>query len=297
MIRANDYLTEAQMEVMKSFDAGWKGYSPVYQKVFNVERGPMRLTEKFSVRGGIGDFNAVSDGAAYNMQNPKVVGTQTIADLIYKDAISITKMMKTKDHYGSALADAKQLGYYYNLHMDKLGADLLADAAGATVTWDGLSVANASHLIGDTGETQSNLTSGGLSTSNIETALQNFGLQKDHNGRVQSLVPKYIVVPSRNKYQTMKLIGSPETPEDANTSINPVSNDGLITIVWPQLVTTDFEAMLLSDAAMHRLEYLIHYGPDLTPDRDSSTGNDLIQIDLSCNAGTVDYLGTYFITS
>ncbi len=61
--------------------------------------------------------------------------------------------------------------------------------------------------------------------------------------------------------------------------------------------TCDFEAMLLADTAMHRLEYLIDYGPTLTPDRDTTTGNDLVQVDLSCRAGAVDYLGTYFITS
>jgi hypothetical protein len=293
----NNYLSEAQLEVMKSFDAGWKGYVPKYQEVFNVENDPSRLTEKFSVRGGMTSaFTPVADGAPYNDQNPKIVGTQTISELIFKEQVALTKMMKTKDNYRSAIEDANQLGYLSRLKMDKLGADLLNLCTTTTVTWDGLALLHASHLIGDTGATQSNTTSGGLTTSNLETAIQNFSLQKSHNGSVMGLMPKYIIVPTRNMMLTKKLIGSPMTPEDANTSINAVTESGLIPIYWPQLVTTNFEAMLLSDKAMHRLEYLIHYGPDLTPARDSDTGNDLVQLDLACNAGAVDYLGTYFIT-
>lgn len=297
MIRATDYLTEAQLEVMKSYDAGFKGYSPVYQKVFKVDTDPKRLEEKFSVRGGMRRFNPTSDSGAYNSQSPKIVGTQTIETLIYKEAVSLTKMMKAKDNYGSALQDAYQLGYYANLEMDELAANLLANATGTTVTWDGLSLSNSAHLIGDTGDTQGNVVSGGLGTSNLETAFQNFHTQKDHNGRIMSLVPKYCVYPMRNHAQVSKLLGSRMTPEDANTSDNFMSEAGLIQVPWPQLVTTNFECMFLSDAAMHRLEYLIHYGPTLTPDRDTATGNDLVQLDLACNAGAVDYLGTYFITS
>lgn len=283
------------MEVMKSFDAGWKKYQPQFERVFNVERGPMRVEEKFSVRGGIGQFTPVADGAPYNIQTPKVVGTQTIDELEYKDAIAITRRAKNKDHYGSIMQDAKQLGYYYRLHMDKLAADLLNGATGTTVTWDGLSLSNSAHLIGDTGDTQSNVTSGGLGTTTLETAIQNLSLQKDHNGRVMSLPTAAMVVPSRNWAQSKKLLGSTLTPEDGNNSINFVTEMGLRLIVWPQLVTTNFEAMLISD--MNRLEYLVHYGPELTADRDSSTGNDLVQIEMLVNAGAVDYLGTYFITS
>ena len=298
MIVANDYLTEAQLEVMKSFDAGFKGYTPRYQEVFNVETNPERITEKFSVRGGMSAaFSAVSDGAAYNDQNPKIVGAQTIELLEFKEQVAITKRMREKDNYGSAIEDGNRLGYLAAVKMDTLGAGLLANAGGSTVTWDGLSLANSAHLIGNSGATQSNVISGGLSTSNLETAIQNFMLQKDHDGTIMSAPPKYIIAPVRNMMQVKKLIGSQMTPEDANTAKNVVSESGLVPIFWSALVTTDFEVMLLSDKQMHRLEYLIHWGPELTGDRDTNTGNDLVQLDLACNAGVVDYLGTYFITS
>lgn len=294
----DNYLSEAQLEVMKSFDAGWKGYTPRYQMVFNVETDPKRLTEKFSVRGGMSQsFVAKSDGAAYNQQNPKIVGTQTISELIFKEAVSLTKMMKKKDNYRSAMEDANRLGYLARLKMDKLGADVIGGAAASTVTWDGLFLADTGHLIGDTGSTQDNLITGGLSTANFESAFQNFALQKDHNGSVMSLVPKAVIFPTRNKFQIKKILGSPMTPEDANTSMNALKDENVLLIEWPQMVTTEFEAMILSASAMHRLEYLVHYGPELTPERDPNTGNDMVQLDLSCNAGAVDYLGTYFITT
>ncbi len=296
-----NYTTEAQKEVMKSFDAGFKGYKSYYNEIFNVETGPMRLEEKFSVRGGMtASFLAVADSAAYNTQTPKVVGTQTIATEIFKEQVAITKMMKTKDHYGSALADANRLGYLAHVKMDTVGADLLSAAATSTNTWDGLTLINASHLIGDTGSTQSNTVSGGLSQATLETALQNMMIQQDHNGTIMNITAAKLVVTSDLAMQAMKLIGSSLTSEDANTSMNPLNNFGLQLVVWPQLgtsATCDFEAMLLADTAMHRLEYLIDYGPTLTPDRDTTTGNDLVQVDLSCRAGAVDYLGTYFITS
>ena len=290
-----NYETEVQLEIAKSFDAGFNSKITHFEQVFRQDPN-MRFEEKFSVRGGMtAAFNAVADGAAYNQQNPKVVGTQTVANLIFKESVGITKMMKEKDHFGSALEDARKLGILARTRMDVLGADILELATTTTVTWDGLSLANAAHFVGDTGATQDNTTTGALTTANLETAIQNFGLQMDHNGTRMGLEPKYVVVPRRNMMTLKKLLGSPMTPEDANTSINAVTESGLIPIVYTQLVTNNWEAMLLSDQAFHRLEYQIAYGPELTPDRDTNTGNDLVQIDLACNAGAIDYIGTYFI--
>jgi len=289
----NSYLTEVQLEVAKSFDAGYKGYSSQYEKVFRMDPN-QRFEEKFSVRGGMSaDLVAVTDGAAYNAQTPQIIGTQTIENLIFKEAVAITKMMKEKDHYGSAFEDAYRLGYYARLKMDKLAADLLVNCTGTTVTWDGLSLANASHLIGNTGGTQSNAVTGSLTLANLETAIQGLRLQKDHNNAVMGLSPQYLVVPTRNMHTALKLTESDLTPEDANNSKNVIGP--LQVIVWDQVVTTGWEAMLLTDKMFTRLEYQIAYGPEITPTRDTATGNDLVQMDLACNAGAVDYLGTYFI--
>jgi len=289
----NSYLTEVQLEVAKSFDAGYQGYSSQYEKIFRMDPN-QRFEEKFSVRGGMSaDLVNVTDGAAYNAQTPKIVGTNTIEQLMFKEAVAITKMMKEKDHYGSAFEDAYRLGYYARLKMDKLAADILVNATGTTVTWDGLSLANANHLIGDTGATQSNRTTGGLDLANLEASIQALRVQKDHNNATMGISPTYLVVPTRNMHTALRLTESPMTPEDANTAKNVIGP--LQVVVWDQLVTTNWEAMLCTDKMFHRLEYQIAYGPELTPDRDTATGNDLIQMDLACNAGAVDYLGTHFI--
>jgi len=289
----NSYLTEVQLEVAKSFDAGYKGYGSQYEKIFRMDPN-QRFEEKFSVRGGMDSgFTPVTDGAAYNAQSPQIVGTQTVTPLIYKEAVAITKMMKEKDHYGSAFEDAYRMGYYARLKMDKLASDILVNATGTTVTWDGLSLANAAHLVGNTGATQSNRTTGALTLGFLETAIQGLRTQVDHNNATMGISPTYLVVPTRNMHQALKLTESPMTPEDANTAKNVVGP--LQVVVWDQLVTTNWEAMLCTDKMFHRLEYQVAYGPELTPDRDTATGNDLVQLDLSCNAGAVDYLGTYFI--
>lgn len=253
-----------------------------------------RFEEKFSVRGGMSaDLVDVADGAAYNAQNPKIVGTQTIEQLMYKESVAITKMMKEKDHYGSAFEDAYRLGYYAHLKMDKLATDILVNATGTTVTWDGLSLANASHLVGDTGATQDNTVTGALDLANLETAIQGLRTQVDHNNATMGISPSYLVVPTRNMHEALRLTESPMTPGDANTAKNVIQP--LQVVVWDQLVTTNWEAMLVTDKMFHRLEYQLAYGPEITPDRDTATGNDLIQMDLACNAGAVDYLGTFFI--
>jgi len=239
------------------------------------------------------DLVDVADGAAYNAQNPKIVGTQTIEQLMYKESVAITKMMKEKDHYGSAFEDAYRLGYYAHLKMDKLATDILVNATGTTVTWDGLSLANASHLVGDTGATQDNTVTGALDLANLETAIQGLRTQVDHNNATMGISPSYLVVPTRNMHEALRLTESPMTPGDANTAKNVIQP--LQVVVWDQLVTTNWEAMLVTDKMFHRLEYQLAYGPEITPDRDTATGNDLIQMDLACNAGAVDYLGTFFI--
>jgi len=284
------------MEVAKSFEAGYKGYQAQWSKVFKTIPSP-RYEEKFSVRGGYGDITPTTDGGAYNMMDPKVVGTQTIAPLIYKNAVQMTKMAKVKDNYMSLIEDTKRLGYLLGIERDTVAATVLNNAASTTVTWDGVALASASHLIGDTGDTQSNITTGGIGVSTLEEALQNFKLQKDQDGRIMNLTAKYIVYPVQKHFQIAKLIDSQMSPEDANNNVNPINSLGLIMVPWAQLNGTTFDAMLLSEETMHRLVHKEDYPLQATPARDTNTGNDMVQWDLACNYGAIDYLGTYFITA
>ncbi|OPX88986.1 MAG: hypothetical protein A4E53_01719 [Pelotomaculum sp. PtaB.Bin104] len=275
--------------VLESFTSGWKSYQPKYPYIFE-EREPQRKDEKFSITASGGDITQVAEGAAFPQVDITEVGNKTVSQLEYKESLPVTELLRRFDNYGTVVEEASKQGYRARLTMDRVGATLISNATTTTTTWDGLALANASHLIGNTGVTQSNVVSGALTESTLNTAIINLRKMKDHNNQEMALMPRTLLVPANLAKKAFELTASQGSPESANRNSNFFNTLGLNVVVW-ELLTSTTAWMLLADKVFTRFRYLISIPPKVEYIRRPETGNYEYQLSFDMGAGVVDYLG------
>jgi len=113
---------------------------------------------------------------------------------------------------------------------------------------DGLAIFSASHP-NLRGGTWSNLLSpaADLSVTSLQTAIDQFTLTKNDEGRYQVIKPRLILVHPNNAWKSFELLESKFDPESPNNSVNSITKWGLTTLISPFLTDTD-AFTLIADA-------------------------------------------------
>jgi hypothetical protein len=283
--------------VLEAFDSGWRTYEIVGTRFFN-KKTPERYEEKFSVTASDGDISSVSPGASFPSVDISEVGTKTITQAAYKKEIPVDFLTKEFDNYGVILREATKHGYRAKQVMDQVMANILLNTEGTSTVWDGLSLANSAHLIGNTGSTQSNITTGAMSEAVVNSADVALGIQKDAGGKVMPTVGRYLVHPKTLAMTVFKLLKSTEGPETANRETGYLNTLGIVPVTWALLdASNTTDSHLIADKMFNRLEYLVKVEPRINVVRDTDTGNTLYQVEFACAAGAVDYLGYQFLNA
>jgi len=291
MSRTTLNASAANKLVLEAFDRGWKNYVPMGEMLFS-KRDPERKDEKFSVHASDGSVSSVAEDAAYPSVNVEEVGSVTLTQAVYKKKIPVTQLMKRFDNYGVVITEASNLGYDARYTMDGVMADILNNADGTTTCWDGLSLLNDSHLIGNLGTTQDNNVGGNLSSSNLQTAIQLLEEQQNHSGQIAPTTGKYLVVNPANRKLAFELIGSPEAPDTADRAKNFFHTLGIKMLSWGR-ITTSTSWFLINEKQHNRLQYLVGIAPKVSfvDGTKTQTGGDEFRVDFACQAGAPDYLG------
>ena len=282
---------DANRLFLEAYVSGFQTYSPKYPYIFS-ERVPQRVDEKFGVTASGGYIPSVAEGAAFPQVDITQVGTKTYSQVSYKEALPITTLMKAFDNYGVVIEEASKQGYRARLTMDKVGAEVLNNAFTSETTWDGAYLYSASHSIGQTGSTQSNLVTGQLTESTLNTAITNLRNMKDHNNQVMGLTPKTLVVAPAFAKKAFELTASQGSPESANRNSNFFNTLGLNVVVWEQLSDSD-SFFVMADKMFTYFRYLVGIAPKMEFIRRPETGNQEYQCEFAVTAGCPDYLGTF----
>jgi len=283
--------SEVDLLVKKEFLSGYETYSPVGPKLFNIG-SPDRLNEKESVVTTDGDIPAVAEGAAYPASLARELGTVTYTSVEYKRKCGITALMDDFSNYGTTMKLMKKAGYRARYKQDELLADVLNGGFATTTVWDGDYLFSASHNIGDTGLTQSNLGSGALSETSLINAYTALGTMKDHENLVMPLSVAYLVVPQAlapKAYELTHSLGGPETADRKDNFINSLK---IQTVVWPLLDGHSSTAwFLLTEKMWHALTAYQKVAPSMKMYTDDDTDNMWEKIRFVQVQGATDYLG------
>lgn len=278
--------------VLEQFMEGWRSYEPIGTKFFKPYV-PERADEKFGIVASDGAINQVSEDADYPEVLEREVGTKTLSTLVFKKSLPCSKKMKAFDNYGVIGKRALKLAYQARHKMDQLRADVLNNGDGSSTVWDGLSLLNASHLIGDSGVTQSNNIGGSLSSANLKEAISRLHTMKDHDGLTMPVMGKYLLVHPSMYKEAFELIGSPDAPDTADRAKNFFNGMGIQVISWP-LISVSTTWYLISEATLHQhLVDLMKQAPEIQyiDETKTSNGSSAYRLDFMFQTGAVDYLG------
>lgn len=285
--------SEVDLLVKKEFLSGYEKYSPVGPQLFNIET-PDRFNEKESVVTTDGDIPAVAEGASYPASLARELGTVTYTSVEYKRKWGITQLMDDFSNYGTTMKLMKKAGYRARYKQDDLLRSVLSGGFATTTTWDGAYLFSATHSIGDTGLTQSNLGTGALSETTLTTGYVALGNMKDHENLTMPNDIAYLVVPRSLHRKAWELVHSTEGPETGDRKKNFINSLNIQVVVWPLLDAVSTTAWyLLTDKMWHALTAYQKVAPSMKMYTDDDTDNMWEKCRFVQVQGATDYLGVY----
>jgi len=166
-----------------------------------------------------GLWNAIGETQTVPTSNPAVRNKYTIYVQDYADSIEISKDLFDDNMHGVWAEDVKQFALMARVTQDDNAFALFRNAFTTTLTADGVSFINAAHpLIG--GGTVSNVISGALSDTTLNTAIVALREQKNQAGVILGGVPSILLVPSALFKYAVQLTESALVADNANNAIN-----------------------------------------------------------------------------
>ena len=283
--------SEVDLLVKKEYLSGYEKYTPIGSKLFNIET-PDRLNEKESVVTSDGDIPQVAEGAAYPASTTRELGTVTYTSVEYKRKWGITALMEDFSNYGTTMKMMRKAGYRARYKQDDLMQAVISGGFDTTTTWDGAYLFSATHSVGDTGTTQSNLLSGALTETNLNLGYVALGQQEDHEGLVMPLDIAYLVVPRALAKKAHELVYSTDGPETADRKKNFLNSLNIQVVVWPLLDSQSTTAWyLMTDKMWHSLTAYQKVSPAMKMYTDEDTDNMWEKVRFVQVQGATDYLG------
>jgi len=283
--------SEIDLLVKKEFLSGYNLYKPMGSSIFNVGT-PDRYNEKESVVTTDGDIPQVAEGSAYPASLVRELGTVTYTSVEYKRKWGMTALMEDFSNYGTTMKMMMKAGYRGRYKQDDLMQAVISGGFDATTVWDGGYLLSATHSIGDSGQTQSNLITGALGETTLNEAYISLGLLKDHEGLTMPMQGVKLLVPQTLAKKAYELVMSPAGPETADRKKNYINSLGIQVVVWPLLDAESTTAWyLLTDKMWHSLTVFQKVNPSMKMYTDDDTDNMWEKCRFVQVQGATDYLG------
>lgn len=270
---------------------GYDQYSPV-NDMFFTDVPKERFAEKFTITSVDGDIPEAAEDGAFPEAQFLEAGSVTLNQITYKRKYTESQLLKNYDTEGKLIREMMRIGRRWKIKEDQLCANVLNNGFATGTTWDGDFVFSASHNIGSTGNTQSNLTTGALTDTTLNAGLILGANFKDHDGLADPMTYRYLVVPTALEKKAKELVYSALNPESANNNINTHQNRGLQVVVWP-LLTSTTAWFLLSEKTFNSLVKVIGdtFEPQVRPGIYTDTNVAEVRGQASMVAGATDYKG------
>ena len=275
-----------------------------WDKVF-AERSPSRKDEKLTIIKLDNSVTETSDGGAFTPNNIKEIGNYTITQKIFKDSVILGDFAEEFDNYGKIKQAAQEKGMDYAYQMDALAVAFLNNPTSTTAPYgfevDGAGTASpllsATCPVGDTGATQSNLQTGGLSKANVNAALVKLLQQKRHNGNIAGYQWKRWIVSPTELMSAWQMINSSGEPESADRASNYMNTLGVEIIPWDLLTTSTTSFLMDSKSVTPHFVYFVKLRPSMQAIRSQNTGNIEYQFRMMLQAGIADMQGCVGLTA
>lgn len=183
---------------------------------------------------GSGLFSAISESSAVPASTPRVANKLTTIVKAFAQKIEISKDLFDDNMHSVWERTVRDLAMKARISQDDNAFALFRGAFTTTLTADGNALISTHTLIG--GGTQSNLVSGALSATTLNTALVALREQKDQAGVIMGNQPAILLVPTALWKKAVEVTDSALIADSANNNINVYrSAMGMIVLTSPYL--------------------------------------------------------------
>lgn len=183
---------------------------------------------------GSGLFSAISESAAVPASTPRVANKLTTIVKAFAQKIEISKDLFDDNMHSVWERTVRDLAMKARISQDDNAFALFRGAFTTTLTADGNALISTHTLIG--GGTQSNLVSGALSATTLNTALVALREQKDQAGVIMGNQPAILLVPTALWKKAVEVTDSALISDSANNNVNVYrSAMGMIVLTSPYL--------------------------------------------------------------
>lgn len=295
-----------------SFDkavlAGYDLQPTIFDKIFNV-MSPAETPAKDRVRmaalSGVGSPVLVAEGAEIVPVAPTQGYDKTIVFDTFAQAQLITDQAMADDQLGMITRNIQQFGVVFRQWQEDWCAGMLRSGF-VTTTYtggDGLALFSASHtypgaITAPNGATtQSNTGTQPLSISALDQAISAMMETINAAGKMQSLSPRFLVVPPKLFTTADRMLGSEKLPQSSLNDRNPFNSMGITVVSYPQLAAaaggSDTAWYLLSEPIMHSLTYWQRDLPTSEMERFTSRKATQYQVSHRAGFGFNDWRGVW----
>lgn len=269
-----------------------------WNKIFN-EKVPTRKDEKTTIIKLDNSTTETTDGGNFTDNNIIEIGDYTVTQKIFKDKVTLGDFAEEFDNFGKIKASASEKGLDYAFQMDQLAVAFLNNETSTTAPFgfivDGTStkvpLLGTTQPIGNTGDTQSNLLTGGLSKPNVVEAHVKMTQQERHNGNIAGYQIKRVITPVNEQQTAWELFMSPGEPEGAERNRNFLNTFGVELVTWDLLDDIDLVFCMASKMATPQFLYYIKVRPRMKVIRAQGNDNITFQWKMMLQAGVADYQG------
>ena len=172
-----------------------------------------------SINKPVGLFDIVGEVQQVPSDTPKVANKYTIPVLDFAKRIVISKDLFDDNMHGVWAENVKDMARKARYTQDFHAFGLFRGAFTTTTTADAVVLCSASHTT-LSGATVSNLVTGALTSTTLNTAIVALREQKDQTGTVIGGIPSILLVPSKLFKTAIELTDSALIADSANNAIN-----------------------------------------------------------------------------
>lgn len=285
--------------IMGWFGDAYTDWEPLWDKICDKHDSD-KAFEKFQGLTNYGLAGVKDQGAGIPYRDKYQGFGREIINVFYGIGSTITYEMMRFDQYNLFSSIPQQLAKSVRKTEETVVFNLLnngfSTASNPTLTADGLSLLNASHLlVGAVGTTQKNTpsTAADLSQTSLEQMYIDVSNFVDDTNLPIVVRPQKLIVPTASQHLARKILETEYQVDSGNNTINPVSSARmpLDLIVSPWL--TDTDAWFIKTDEADGLVFTEVDQVMLDRDNDFDTKNLKFSAMRGFGVGAVNYLGYY----
>lgn len=257
-----------------------------YRMLANMSSSDMNFVKEGDMVG-LGAMQEMHENQAIPFERFEQNNEKTVRFTNFGLGVQVSRNMYEDDLTGHMKKPMSDLGKSAAYTRDLKFWDLLnsGESAAARVGLDGLALFSAAHPVaGVPGSTLSNIVSGSLSKTTLQTAIERLEGLTNEKGIPIIYKPRTLWVPYQQKWIAEELIASELDPESANNAVNSLRPEGLTYKVVHYL--TDSNACYLT-ADEHDLRFIWRRAA-------AFSGKDDFNTDAALFKGTMRFQTTFF---